>query len=292
MATSPAAGDIWGEDGNPARYGAWARDYPGYRETSRDLVRLTLPLDLPAASASARVLDLACGTGVTTCEILAVLGPGGRVTAVDKSAAMLGEAARSVTDPRVTWVNAAAETLDRQVTGPFAAVLCNSAIWQTQFAATARAVRAVITAGGRFAFSVPAGFLGDGNGAGTGTGHRPAERYPSLWSEMRTIAQSDYGWAPPARPTGRSGQRLSGDSVRRALQDAGFAAPQVTEISYPASAESEHAWLSIPVFTRSWLPGLPYEDRMRVLNEARARLGPGHGEQAQWVFFVAWAVVS
>jgi hypothetical protein len=207
------------------------------------------------------------------------------VTAVDKSAAMLGEAARSVTDPRVTWVNAAAETLDRQVTGPFGAVLCNSAIWQTQFAATARAVRAVITAGGCVAFSVPAGFLGDG--AGAGTGHRPAERYPSLWSEMRAIAHSDYGWAPPARPTGRSGQRLSRDSVRRALQDAGFAAPQVTEISYPASAESQRAWLSIPVFTRAWLPGLPYEDRMRVMNEARARLGPGHGEQAQWVFFVA-----
>jgi hypothetical protein len=76
---------------------------------------------------------------------------------------------------------------------------------------------------------------------------------------------------------------------RKALQDAGFCAPQVTEISYPASAESQHARLSIPVFTRAWLPGLPYEDRMRVLGEARERLGPGLAEQAPWVFFVAWA---
>jgi hypothetical protein len=103
------------------------------------------------------------------------------------------------------------------------------------------------------------------------------------------IAQRDYGWRSPARPAGRAGQRLTRDSVRRALQDAGFGAPQVTGISYPASAELQHAWLSIPVFTRSWLPGLPYEDRMRVLGEARQRLGPGHAEQARWVFFVARA---
>ena len=61
-----------GEDGNPAPYDAYARAYPGYRETSRDLIALALP----AAAAGARVLDLACGTGATTREILAVLGPG------------------------------------------------------------------------------------------------------------------------------------------------------------------------------------------------------------------------
>jgi len=105
--------------------------------------------------------------------------------------------------------------------------------------------------------------------------------------EMRAIAQRDYGWTPPDRPPGRARPRLTRDSVQRDLQDAGFGAAQVTEISYPASAESEEAWLSIPVFTRDWLRGLPYEDRMRVLGKARERLGPGRPEQAQWVFFVA-----
>jgi len=42
-------------------------------------------------------------------------------------------------------------------------------------------------AGGRFAFNVPAGFLDDGDSHGSG------ERYPSLLSEMRAIAERDYG---------------------------------------------------------------------------------------------------
>jgi hypothetical protein len=44
METFPvAAGDSRGEDDNPRRYDAFAREYPGYRETSRDLIALALP---------------------------------------------------------------------------------------------------------------------------------------------------------------------------------------------------------------------------------------------------------
>src|SRR5260370_40502375 len=90
--------DNWGEDDNPRHYDAYARDYPSYRETSRDLIALALP-SADAGAADAAVLDLACGTGATSREILAVLGPDGRVTGVDKSAAMLKVAANSTTRP-------------------------------------------------------------------------------------------------------------------------------------------------------------------------------------------------
>ena len=35
------------------------------------------------------------------------------------------------------------------------------------------------------------------------------------------------------------------------------------------------------------LGGLPYEDRMRVLDNAYERLGPGQTEQAKWAVFAA-----
>ncbi len=91
------ADDSWGEEDNPRRYDAYAREHPGYRETSRDLITLALP-SADAGVADSAVLDLACGTGATTREILAVLGPYGSVTGVDKSAAMLGVAASSTID--------------------------------------------------------------------------------------------------------------------------------------------------------------------------------------------------
>lgn len=141
MDTLPGpGGDIWGEDDNPRRYDEYAREYPGYRETSRDLIALALQ-SADNTFADAAVLDLACGTGATTREILAVLGPDGRVTGVDQSAAMLEVAARSTTDPRATWIQARAESVDQHVTSPVDAVICNSAIYHAHL--TKRGARLV-----------------------------------------------------------------------------------------------------------------------------------------------------
>jgi SAM-dependent methyltransferase len=273
------AGDSWGEDDNPRRYDAYAREHPNYQETSRDLVSVALPEGKDGAI-DATVLDLACGTGATTREILAVLDPAGKVTGVDKSAAMLGQAASSVTDPRVTWIQSPAESVDRLVTEPVDAVICNSAIWQTDLAATVSAVRAVLKSGGRFAFNVPVGFLADGDTQGL------PERHPSLLGQMRAIAERDYGWTPAVEPPARVRQRLTRESIRSVLEAASFDVELVTEASYRNSPESQRAWLSIPIFTKDPLRGLPYQDRLRVINEAYERLGPGQTEHARWVIFV------
>jgi SAM-dependent methyltransferase len=282
METLGPTGDRWGEDDNARRYDTYAREYPNYRETSRDLIAFALPLG-EAGIADAAVLDLACGTGATTREILAVLGPDGKVTGVDQSAAMLGVAATSISDPRVSWIQARAESADQHVTGLVDAVICNSAIWQTDVAATAIAMAAVVKAGGRFVFNVPAGFLDEGDG------HGPQDRYPSLLSEMRAIAARDYGWAASAAASGWVRQRLTEESICRCLTAAGFDVEQVTEVSHQNSAESQRAWLSVPIFTRDRLGGLPYQDRMRVLDKACERLGPDQTETAHWTVFVAHA---
>ncbi|MDD2455264.1 MAG: methyltransferase domain-containing protein [Kiritimatiellae bacterium] len=58
-----------------------------------------------------RVLDLGCGTGNLTLALLERLGPAGRVTAADISPAMLALARGKTRDPRVTWIETAAENL-------------------------------------------------------------------------------------------------------------------------------------------------------------------------------------
>jgi SAM-dependent methyltransferase len=270
--------DSWAQDDNPRHYDAFAREYPNYSQTSRDLIARAQP------STDAVVVDLACGTGITTREILAVLGPHGKVTGVDKSAAMLNVAASSVSDPRASWIQARAETVDQHVLGPADVVICNSAMWQTDIAATAMAVRAVLRKGGRFAFNVPTGFLDEDEYLG---GQQPAGRYPLLLAEMRAIAEGDYGWTPPEPAPARPRQRLTRDSIRRSLATAGFSVEQVTSVTHEDTAESQRAWLSIPIFTKDQLPGLPYEIRLRLLDKACERLGPGQAEQEQWMIFAA-----
>ena len=57
------------------------------------------------------VIDLGCGTGNLAQALLMRLSGRGRVIAVDFSPRMLDEARRKVRDPRVEWINAAAESL-------------------------------------------------------------------------------------------------------------------------------------------------------------------------------------
>jgi SAM-dependent methyltransferase len=278
MRTHSPDADSWGEDDNARRYEAFTRQHSMYQDTSRDLIAVA------GLRADAAVLDLACGTGVTSREILATLGPGGEVIGVDKSAAMLAVAARASPDQRVTWVQAAAEHIDRHVTVPVHAVVCNSAIWQTDIAATAAAVRDVLVAGGRFVFNVGAGFLSQQEDPNV------RDDRLSPISIMREIAAQDYGWCPPDPGTPRrSRPRLSRESIRRCLDAAGFDVEQVAEFTYQDDAGAERAWLSVPIFTKDYLPGLPYQDRMRVLAKALACLGPDQPEQSHWVAFAARA---
>jgi SAM-dependent methyltransferase len=278
MSTCGPDADIWGEDDNARRYDAFARQHPIYQDTSRDLIALA------GLSADAAVLDLACGTGVTSREILAALGPGGKVIGADKSAAMVAVAARGIADPRITWVQARAENVDRHVTVPIDAVVCNSAIWQTDLAGTAAAVRNLLVTEGRFVFNAGAAFLGQQKDP-----NFPDDRLSPV-SIMRDIAAQDYGWRPPepVTPPG-SGPRPTRESICRCLDSAGFDVEQVAEFTYQRDAGAGRAWLSVPIFTKYYLPGLSYQDRMRVLAQAYARLGTGQTEPSRWVAFAARA---
>jgi hypothetical protein len=91
------------------------------------------------------------------------------------------------------------------------------------------------------------------------------------------------------RVPGRARKRLTEESICRSLAAAGFDLELVTEVSHDNSAESQRAWLSIPIFTKDQLAGLPYEDRMRVLDKAYVHFGPDQAEQERWTVFVARA---
>jgi ubiquinone/menaquinone biosynthesis C-methylase UbiE len=199
---------IWDSDETAAGYAAFTAEFTMYRDTSRDLVELARP------APGAVVVDLACGTGVTTREILAALDQDGRVTGIDRSAAMLAVAGRSVTDSRGSWVRASAEEFDQAVPGPVDAVICNSAIWQTDFASTVRAAHAVLAPGGVLAFNIGAEFVRDTTDTTVPT------RFP-LMTMMCQIAADQYGWSPPAQ-TVTGWPRPSEGDVGQLLDAAGF----------------------------------------------------------------------
>ena len=113
-------------------------------------------VDLALVRPDARVLDVACGTGVVARLAAERAAPGGRVTGLDFNAAMLA-VARSAPAPRgapVEWVEG--DALELPFAGAaFDAVTCQHGL--QQFPDRARALgemRRVLTPGGRLAACV------------------------------------------------------------------------------------------------------------------------------------------
>ena len=108
--------------------------------------------DAAGIQSDARVLDVACGTGILAREIASRIGARGHVAGVDSSAGMIAVAARMA--PRVEWREGAAESL------PFPDASFDVVVSQfglTFFADRHRALREmarVLTAGGRLAVAV------------------------------------------------------------------------------------------------------------------------------------------
>ena len=273
----------WESGENARRYAQFAGEHALYRRTSEDLAALA------SLAKDARVVDLACGTGATTKALLALLGPRGQVVAVDAAEAMLAQARSLIGDDRVRWLRSPAERLDRCGIGAVDAVVCNSAIWQTSLPATAVTVAQVLRPAGRFVFNIGARMLAD---------HPDADQAPApLIQLMETIAARDYGWCtPPARaeasrPVGSSQTPLSEAWIRRLLRDKGFRVGYVREFEYNNTLQDQRAWLSIPIFTVRRFPGLSYERRMALLDEAYRDLSAEPAAAAttvRWIAFVSW----
>jgi SAM-dependent methyltransferase len=276
------ADNPWEDEENARRYGQFADEYTLYRRTSQDLVGLA------CLAGNAHVVDLACGTGATTRALLAVLGPHGSVVAVDSSRAMLSTARSFIGDGRVRWLRAPAEQLGNCGIGAVDAVVCNSALWQTDIPAAVAAVGRVLRPAGRFAFNVGAQMLAD---------HLDADQPPlPLIEMMEAIAARDHGWAAsPADAGAREPARLSERSLRQMLGDNGFRIEQVREFQYRSSLDDQRAWLSVPIFTLRRFGGLSYPRRMAILSEAYRRLTAGNAGGAmtvRWIAFAAYRATS
>ncbi|MEO6204852.1 MAG: class I SAM-dependent methyltransferase [Mycobacteriales bacterium] len=274
--TEPATG--WAGTETATRYATFAASHPMYRETSRDLIARA---ELHAGS---RVLDLCAGTGVTTTALLDALGPQGRVVALDGSAAMLDQARQQVIDPRVTWVQARAEDVADVVPEPCDAVVCNSAIWQTDMSATFAGIRQVLRPGGTFVCNIGRMFL-----IMPFSKEELQRTKPGLFDLMQAIAVLDHGYVAPGGP--RGGRPLTPSGVNELLAATGLVPAKPEVVAYDQSHEQYKAWLKIPIFTERMFPGLAYETRMAILDAAFDRLDKAvPPAPTSWVIFRAKAV--
>lgn len=167
------------------------------------------------------------------------------------------------------------------VEGPLDAVICNSAIWQTDFAKVASAVGHLLRPGGTFTFNIGRRFL-----IMPFTQEELAPRQPGLSDVASAIAVLDYDFVPTFRPSGPRRPPLTPDGINETLRQSDLIPEEPQVVGYDMTAEQRAAWLTIPVFSDQ-TPGRSYEEKLEILHRSLARVGPDHSESYRWLIFKA-----
>lgn len=146
--------ESWNTKENAKVYDIYARSFPLYKETSKDLI------DIAGILPGITVVDLAAGTGATTQAILNASGGDINIIAVDQAEEMLNKVKEKFFgNDRVKYIVAQAEDIDTVISYPVDAIVCNSAFWQMVPQKTLEAVSHTLKDGGIFVFNLPDNFF-------------------------------------------------------------------------------------------------------------------------------------
>jgi ubiquinone/menaquinone biosynthesis C-methylase UbiE len=251
----------WLDAETARRYQIFTEKTTMYQDLSQTMVRLA---DLKPGM---RVLDLGCGTGITSQIALEAMGTAGHIYALDVSTPMLEFARRRLSADRVTFVHADAADLGQHVTGPIDRVLCNSVFWQLRSKPPIMAaLRQVLAADGLFIFNAP-------------------EPYFILESIPYSTRISVLFKQLAAEQYGVGTQDLRTMAVF--LNNHGFDLVSTQIVERPHTAEESYLFSQIPVTTAWMEPPLDYETRLALLEEAHRRADPQATTRRRWVYILA-----
>ncbi len=242
----------WLEAETARRYQSFTEKTTMYQELSRKMV------ELADIRPNMRLLDLGCGTGVTTQTVLPHLSPIGHIYALDISGPMLAVAREQIQSEQVTFIEADASDFAESIEPPIDRILCNSVFWQFRHKVGVMAeLRRVLAPGGRFIF-------------------KDIPRLPKVSLLFKQLAAERYG-------VGQQDMR----TMRVFLENQGFELLQMVEFERTRSAEESYLFFQLPVATAWMEPPLDYETRLALLEEAQQMAEPDQPVKQRWMYFVA-----
>ena len=243
------------------RYQQFTEKTTMYQDLSRAMISLA------EIDPGMRLLDLGCGTGITSQIALEALGENGHIYALDLSAAMLDYARQRLPVDRVTLIQADAADLEREVNEPVDRVLCNSVFWQLRHKPPVMAaLHNVLKSDGLFIFNAPETYF-------------IMDRIP--YSSKVSVLFKQLA----AERHGVGTQDLR--TIEVFLKNHGFdlVTTKIVEQHHPA--EESYLFSQIPVTTAWMEPPLDYETRMALLDEAWRRSNRETAAKRRWIYLVA-----
>ncbi|MDM8520404.1 class I SAM-dependent methyltransferase [Anaerolineales bacterium HSG6] len=244
-----------------------ARHYQIFTEQTRMYQELSqIMIDLAQLQPSMQVLDLGCGTGVTSQLALKQLGSTGQIQALDISEPMLEIARQNISSSQVTFLHVDVTQCADYIKKPVDRILCNSVFWQFRHKSQLlHHLRKIIAQDGRFIFNVPEPYFI----------FRDVPRSDKVGILFKQLAAERHG-------VGQQDQR----TMAVFLEQHGFEIVTTKEVTRTRTTQENMLFLQIPVTTAWMEPPLDYKTRMTLLAEAEQMAKPDKPAKRRWIYFV------
>ena len=251
----------WVQQETAQHYKLFTEQTTMYQDLSRQMVGLA------ELYPGMRVLDLGCGTGITSQAALPYLGAEGHIYALDLSAPMLEIAHQTLSPDRTTLLQADATNFASQIPEPVDRVLCNSVFWQIRDKPSMlRHLHQVLKPDGRFIFNAPEPYFI----------FKSIPRSRKVAILFKQLAAERYG-------VGTQDLR----TIKVFLHRHGFTLIRTEIYERTRTAAESHLFMQLPVSTAWMEPPLDYETRMGLLEEARQLADPTTSAKRRWMYFIA-----
>ncbi len=250
-------------------YHDYALTYPQYKKTNEALITFA---DMTPDSI---VVDLACGTGLTTLEILKRFPAIKKIYAIDFSRDMITTAQNIINATAVTFIVADAQDIDTVVPEKVDNVVCNSAFWQfPHHEKVITAISHILRDDGTVIFNLNQQFFDFGS-------PEPNQKLimNTLFSEMR---------AQGFEPTGKLTPHVTKEQIETLFNLSGFTLIKTESVDIgPRSLEDFFHFFRIPA-TATFFEGIPREKQEQILNAAYEKLRDQRIAIAhnRWIYFM------
>lgn len=250
----------WLEAETARRYKAFTQQTTMYQDLSEVMVKLA---DIKQGM---RVLDLGCGTGVTSLAALTRLQGDGHLFALDVSGAMLDVARETLPANQTTFIQADATAFANHIDKPIDRVLCNSVFWQIQDKPKVMAeLHQILKPDGLFIFNAPEPYFI----------FQAIPRSNKVAILFKQLAAERYGVGPQDLRT-----------IDVFLNQHHFNLLKTEPFERVRTAEESYLFMQLPVSTAWMEPPLNYETRLALLEEAKQLASSQPKSKRRWMYFV------
>lgn len=248
----------WNE--SAGTYAAEAEKISFYKVTNRELVA--------AGQLQPRmiIVDLSCGTGLTTRIILESLGDDCTVYAVDLSEKMLQLARGVIKSESVSFIHASADNFSRHIPEKVDRIFCNAAFWLfSDPDAVLKEIRSIMNTSGRFIFNFPDQEFDFGDGKR---------------SEMKQVVDACL-----QQPTKNGVPSYSYQRIQTLANENGFRIADFKIIEVALTPEDLIMFYSIPHFGAKRLPDKSPVERREIFTKVFSALSPSQYPLYRWAQF-------